>query len=70
MVRRYTTALIEAEEQGITQANVEEMRKSPSPSVQRLLGVTAGAAPEQRLQRPQVKRNLPRDKKDDETMED
>ncbi|MBU4609932.1 amino acid ABC transporter substrate-binding protein [Achromobacter sp. GG226] len=36
-------AMIEAEEQGITQANVEEMRKSPSPSVQRLLGVTAGA---------------------------
>lgn len=38
--------------------------------LQRAMGVTAGAAPEQRLQRPQVKRNLPRDKKDDETVED
>lgn len=38
--------------------------------LQRAMGVTAGAAPEQRLQRPQVKRNLPRDKKDDEAVED
>jgi two-component system osmolarity sensor histidine kinase EnvZ len=38
--------------------------------LQRAMGVTAGAAPEQRLQRPQVKRNLPRDKKDDEAGED
>ncbi len=36
-------AMIEAEEQGITQANVDEKRKSPSPTIQRLLGVTAGA---------------------------
>ncbi|HYD99422.1 MAG TPA: amino acid ABC transporter substrate-binding protein [Alphaproteobacteria bacterium] len=33
-------ALIEAEEKGITQANVEEMRKSQDPVVQRLLGTT------------------------------
>jgi general L-amino acid transport system substrate-binding protein len=35
-------ALIEAEEYGITQANVEEMRGSEDPNVKRLLGVTAG----------------------------
>ncbi len=41
VVRWYTTALIEAEEQGITQANAEEMRRtSPSPNARRLLGVT------------------------------
>ena len=32
-------ALVNAEELGVTQANVDEMLKSPSPSVQRLLGV-------------------------------
>ena len=41
VVRWYTTALIEAEEQGVTQANAEEMRRtSPSPNTRRLLGVT------------------------------
>jgi len=35
-------ALIEAEEYGITQANVEEMKGSDNPPVMRLLGVTAG----------------------------
>jgi general L-amino acid transport system substrate-binding protein len=41
VVRWYTTAIIEAEEQGITQANVEEMRKSSvNPNTRRLLGVT------------------------------
>src|ERR1700750_578389 len=32
--------LLEAEELGVTQANVDEMRKSSSPSVQRLLGLS------------------------------
>lgn len=32
-------ALIEAEELGVTSANVEEMMSSPNPSIQRLLGV-------------------------------
>jgi general L-amino acid transport system substrate-binding protein len=42
-IARWTVfALIEAEELGVTQANVEEMLKSSNPSVQRLLGVTAG----------------------------
>src|SRR5690606_12836940 len=36
-------AMLEAEEYGITSANVDEMRKSASPSVQRILGVTPGA---------------------------
>lgn len=41
VVRWYTTALIEAEEQGLTQQNVEEQRRtSPSPNTRRLLGVT------------------------------
>jgi general L-amino acid transport system substrate-binding protein len=35
-------ALIQAEESGITQANVEDMKKSSDPNVQRLLGVTPG----------------------------
>ena len=34
--------LIEAEELGITQANVEEMEQSPNPAIQRLLGVQEG----------------------------
>jgi general L-amino acid transport system substrate-binding protein len=33
-------ALVEAEEYGITQANVDKMKTSPDPSVQRLLGVS------------------------------
>ena len=36
-------AMIEAEEYGITSANVEEMRSSTSPNIQRILGVTPGA---------------------------
>jgi len=35
-------AMIEAEEYGITSANVDEMRKSNSPNVQRILGVVPG----------------------------
>jgi general L-amino acid transport system substrate-binding protein len=34
--------LIEAEEKGVTSANVEEMKKSAHPGIQRLLGVTPG----------------------------
>jgi general L-amino acid transport system substrate-binding protein len=41
LVRWYTTALIEAEEQGITRANAEEQRRtSTNPNTRRLLGVT------------------------------
>ena len=41
IVRWYTTAIIEAEEQGVTQANAEEMRRtSVNPNTRRLLGVT------------------------------
>jgi len=41
IVRWYTNAMIEAEEQGVTQANAEEMRRtSTSPNTRRLLGVT------------------------------
>ena len=35
-------ALIQAEESGITQANVEDMKKSSDPGIQRMLGVTPG----------------------------
>ncbi|HEV2678094.1 MAG TPA: amino acid ABC transporter substrate-binding protein [Aliidongia sp.] len=42
-VMRWTTfALIQAEEKGITQANVDEMLKSQDPDIKRLLGVTEG----------------------------
>src|SRR4051812_2860264 len=41
VVRWYTTALIEAEEQGVTMANAEEQRRtSINPNTRRLLGVT------------------------------
>ncbi|MBS7790136.1 amino acid ABC transporter substrate-binding protein [Roseococcus sp. SDR] len=41
LVRWYTTALLEAEEQGVTQANAEQMRRtSTNPNTRRLLGVT------------------------------
>ncbi len=41
IVRWYTTAVIEAEEQGITQANAEERRRTAvNPNTRRLLGVT------------------------------
>jgi general L-amino acid transport system substrate-binding protein len=35
-------AMIEAEEAGITRANVDEMRRSQDPNIQRILGVTPG----------------------------
>lgn len=41
LVRWFTTAIIEAEEQGITQANAEQQRRtSTNPNTRRLLGVT------------------------------
>jgi general L-amino acid transport system substrate-binding protein len=41
IVRWYTTAVIEAEEQGVTRANAEEQRRtSVNPNTRRLLGVT------------------------------
>jgi len=41
LIRWYTTAIIEAEEQGITAANAEERRRtSTNPNTRRLLGVT------------------------------
>ena len=41
VVRWFTTAIIEAEEQGITRANAEEQRRtSTNPNTRRLLGVT------------------------------
>jgi general L-amino acid transport system substrate-binding protein len=52
VVRWYTTALIEAEEQGVTQANAEQMRRtSPSPNTRRLLGVTPELGEALRLDR-------------------
>jgi general L-amino acid transport system substrate-binding protein len=40
---KYTLyAMMEAEEYGVTQANVDEMLKSPNPVIQRMLGVTPG----------------------------
>jgi general L-amino acid transport system substrate-binding protein len=42
IVRFVIFALIEAEERGVTQANLEQMLQSENPDVRRLLGVTAG----------------------------
>ncbi|AZY50398.1 amino acid ABC transporter substrate-binding protein [Bordetella avium] len=42
MIRWTLTAMIEAEEYGITSKNVEEMTKSGNPNIQRILGVTPG----------------------------
>jgi general L-amino acid transport system substrate-binding protein len=42
VVRWSLFAMLEAEEKGVTQANVEEQLKSADPLVQRLLGVKAG----------------------------
>ena len=42
VVKWVVYALIQAEESGITQANVEDMKKSSDPNIQRLLGVTPG----------------------------
>jgi general L-amino acid transport system substrate-binding protein len=36
------TAMVEAEEYGVTQANVDEQLKSTNPGIQRMLGVTPG----------------------------
>ena len=44
IVRWTLFALLEAEEYGITQKNVDEMLKSNNPNVARILGVTPGAA--------------------------
>ncbi|OZI31357.1 amino acid ABC transporter substrate-binding protein [Bordetella genomosp. 10] len=43
VVRWTLFALMEAEEYGITQKNVDQMLKSPNPNIQRILGVTPGA---------------------------
>jgi general L-amino acid transport system substrate-binding protein len=41
LVRWYTYAVVEAQEQGVTRANAEEMRRiSVRPNTRRLLGVT------------------------------
>jgi len=42
LIRWTFNALVEAEEYGITAANVEQMKKSDSPGIKRLLGVTPG----------------------------
>lgn len=42
LVKYVLMAMIEAEEEGVTQGNVDEMLKSPRPDVQRLLGVSGG----------------------------
>jgi general L-amino acid transport system substrate-binding protein len=42
VVKWVLTGMIEAEELGITQANVDQRLRDPNPAVQRLLGVTPG----------------------------
>jgi general L-amino acid transport system substrate-binding protein len=42
IIRWVAYALVEAEERGISSANVDEMTKSADPNIQRLLGVTPG----------------------------
>ena len=42
VVRWSFNAMVEAEEYGVTQKNVDEMLKSTNPNVQRILGVTPG----------------------------
>ena len=42
IVRWSLNAMLEAEEYGITKANVDEMTKSTNPNIQRILGVTPG----------------------------
>ena len=42
VVRWSLNAMLEAEEYGITKANVDEMTKSTNPNIQRILGVTPG----------------------------
>jgi general L-amino acid transport system substrate-binding protein len=43
VVKWSMSAMIEAEEYGITQKNVDEMAKSNNPNIKRILGVTPGA---------------------------
>jgi general L-amino acid transport system substrate-binding protein len=45
VVRWTVYALIEAEELGVTQANVDTMLESPNPSIRRLLGVSGDHGP-------------------------
>jgi general L-amino acid transport system substrate-binding protein len=42
VIRWSFNAMVEAEEYGVTQANLEEMLKSTNPNIQRILGVTPG----------------------------
>jgi general L-amino acid transport system substrate-binding protein len=42
IVRFVIFALIEAEERGVTQANLDQMLQSENPDVRRLLGITPG----------------------------
>ena len=42
VVRWTFNAMVEAEEYGVTQKNLDEMLKSTNPNVQRILGVTPG----------------------------
>lgn len=52
VVRWFTNAVIEAEEQGVTRANAEQMRAtSPNPNTRRLLGVTPELGESLRLDR-------------------
>ena len=45
IVKWVVFALLEAEEYGITQANLEEMKASDNPNIQRILGVEPGMGP-------------------------
>ena len=45
IVRWTVFALIEAEELGVTQANVDEMLNNPNPAIRRLLGVSGDHGP-------------------------
>jgi len=45
IVRWTVFALIEAEELGVTQANVDQMLNSPNPAIRRLLGVSGDHGP-------------------------
>jgi general L-amino acid transport system substrate-binding protein len=42
VVKWVLLAMVEAEELGVSQKNVDEMLKSPNPSIQRMLGITPG----------------------------
>lgn len=51
IVRWTMFALIEAEELGVTQANVEAMLESPNPAIRRLLGLSGDHGPQMGLDR-------------------